>query len=145
MIEGLSLSVIMSAVSVLGLPGLVLIFWYVDQRRYERDRKERMEREAEEQLERLEWDQKRDQQHLAEITLMKEHFAAATTLYDKRFESVVRMYEDNVLLVKGYDRVAGELLGAVALNTQVSTRLAERIDNNLFCPIIKKGGVDGLR
>ena len=129
MVEGLSLTVIMSAVSVLGLPGLVLIFWYVDQRRYDRDRKEQVER-----------DQRRDSQHLTEIATMKDHFRNATENQDKRFEAVVRMYEDNVRLVSGYERLAGELTSVILLNTQVNTKLVERIDNNLFCPIVKEGG-----
>ncbi|MBV5328870.1 MAG: hypothetical protein JZU65_14780 [Chlorobium sp.] len=130
MLEGLSLTVIMSVVSMLGLPGLVLIFWYVDQRRYDRDRKEQIER-----------DSKRELQHLAESAVIKEQHAASMALFDKRFEAVVRMYEDNVLLVKGYERLAGELTNVILLNTQIMTKLAERIDNNLFCPIVKKGGV----
>lgn len=101
MIEGLSLTVIMSVVSMLGLPGLILIFWYVDQRCYERDRKELIERDARRDQQNAERDTKRDAQHLAEITIMKEQFTAGTALYEKRFEAVVRMYEDNVLLVKG--------------------------------------------
>lgn len=118
MIEGLSLPALTSVVSILGLPGMVLLFWYSDQRRYERERKERIERDAE-----------RDAQ-----------FTAATTAHERRFEAVVRMYEDNVLLVKGYERMAGELTNVILLNTQVNTKLVERIDNNLFCPIVKEGG-----
>ena len=140
MIEGLSLTLIMSVVSMLGLPGLILIFWYVDQRRYERDRKELIERDARRDQQNTERGTKRDAQHLAEITIMKEQFTAATTLYEKRFEAVVRMYEDNVLLVKGYERLASELTNVILLNTQINTKLVERIDNNLFCPIVKEGG-----
>jgi len=36
LLEGLPVSVMVSVVYVLGLPGLVMILWYVDHRRYDR-------------------------------------------------------------------------------------------------------------
>lgn len=118
MFEGLSLSVIMPIVSMLGLPGLVLIFWYVDQRRIT---------EAE-------------VRHMAEIAAIKEQFTAVMEASEKRFEAVVRMYEDNVLLVKGYERLAGDLANIIHLNTQMQTRLVEKIESNMNCPIVRDGG-----
>jgi hypothetical protein len=118
MFEGLSLSVIMPIVSMLGLPGLVLIFWYVDQRRI-------TEAAA---------------RHMAEIAAIKEQFTAVMESSEKRFEAVVRMYEDNVLLVKGYERLAGDLANIIHLNTQMQTRLVEKIESNMNCPIVRDGG-----
>lgn len=46
----------------------------------------------------------------------------------KRFEAAVRMYEDNVDLVKKYEQVATDLQNVVILNTQTITRLVDRID-----------------
>lgn len=129
MFEGLSLSALTSVVSILGLPGLVLIFWHTGNLRYDRERTEQKDR-----------DTKRDIQHQAEIAALRDQFSAALAVFDRRFESVVRMYEDNVLLVKGYDRLAGDLTNIILLNTQINTKLVERIDNNLFCPIVKEGG-----
>lgn len=100
MFEGLSLTAIMPIVTALGLPGLVLVFWFVDHRRYDEERK----------------------------------------ASEKRFEAVVRMYEDNILLVKGYERLAGDLANIIHLNTQMQTRLAEKIENNMNCPIVRDGG-----
>lgn len=119
MLEGLSLSVIMPIVSMLGLPGLVMIFWYVDQRRI-------TEAEA---------------RHLLEVAAIKEQFTAVMAASEKRFEAVVRMYEDNVLLVKGYERLAGELANIIHLNTQMQTRLVEKIESNMHCPIVRDGGL----
>ncbi|MDH5525205.1 MAG: hypothetical protein OEY01_14610, partial [Desulfobulbaceae bacterium] len=68
-------------------------------------------------------------------------FTASINSQEKRFESVVRMYEDNVLLVKGYDRLAGDLTHIIHLNTQVQTKLAEKIENNMNCPIVRDGGL----
>jgi uncharacterized protein (DUF58 family) len=57
---------------------------------------------------------------------------------EKRFESVVRMYEDNVLLVKNYDKTADGLQGVIHLSTQAMTKLVEKINNNHFCPIVRE-------
>lgn len=130
MFDGLSLTVILPIISTLGLPGLVLIFWYVDHRRYEDEKQLQAERDA-----------RRTAQHQAEITAMREQFASLATIHEKRFESVVRMYEDNVLLVKGWERVAGDLSNIIHVSTQVSTRLVEKIENNMNCPVIRDGGL----
>ncbi len=140
MLEGLSLSTITPIVSMLGLPGLVLIFWYVDQRRL--DQEQRNHKEALIAAE---------QRHTAEMAALKEQsaasalaagkrFDASMVVAEKRFEAVVRMYEDNVLLVKGYERLAGDLANIIHLNTQTQTRLAEKIENNMHCPIVRDGG-----
>lgn len=130
MLEGMSLATIMSIVSMLGLPGLVLIFWYVDQRRLDQEQKNHMASLA-----------AAESRHLAEIAEIKEQFTQVMTASDKRFEAVVRMYEDNVLLVKGYERLAGDLANIIHLNTQMQTRLAEKIENNMNCPIVRDGGI----
>ena len=110
--EGVALSSIVTIVSLLGLPGLVLIFWYVDQRRYEKQREEH-----------------------------KEELVAIMAKYEKDMATVTRFYEDNVLLVKGYDRLAGDLSNIIALNTQGLTRLVEKIENNMHCPVVREGGL----
>lgn len=133
MIEGLGLTAITSVVSILGLPGLILIFWYTGNLRYDRERKEQAEREA-----------TRDRQHAEEVAVLKAQHASVVALFDKRFEEVVRMYENNVLLVKGYERLAEDLTNVIMLNTQIQTRLVEKIDNNLFCPMVKKGHTNGV-
>lgn len=48
--------------------------------------------------------------------------------HKKRFESVVRMYENNVDLVNRYEDVARDLKEVVIMNTQTITRLVDRID-----------------
>ena len=130
MLEGMSLATIMPIVSMLGLPGLVLIFWYVDQRRLDQEQKNHMASIT-----------AAESRHLAEIAEIKEQFTLVMTASDKRFEAVVRMYEDNVLLVKGYERLAGDLANIIHLNTQMQTRLAEKIENNMNCPIVRDGGI----
>lgn len=129
MFEGLSLATIMPIVSMLGLPGLVLIFWYVDQRRLDQEQKNHKASLAAAEL-----------RHLTEIAEIKEQFTQIMTSSDKRFEAVVRMYEDNIILVKGYERLAGDLANIIHLNTQMQTKLAEKIENNMNCPIVRDGG-----
>lgn len=138
--EGLSLATVMSIVSMLGLPGLVLIFWYVDQRRLEQEQKSHLAALT-----------AAEARHAAEMVVIREQFAAAQAAAgkrfdaamaeaEKRFDGVVRMYEDNVLLVRGYERLAGDLANIIHLNTQTQTRLAEKIEHNMHCPIVRDGG-----
>lgn len=59
-------------------------------------------------------------------------------IQEKRFESVVRMYEHNVSLVKDYEALAKSLQDVVIMNTQAVTQLCRDIESNQFCPIIRK-------
>ena len=83
-----------------GLTGLILILWWVDQRRIDKI-----------------------------LTRYKEHFG-----------SVVKMYEDNVKLVKDYNKLAEDLANIIHLNTQTQTQLVESIKHNQFCPQVRKAG-----
>lgn len=58
--------------------------------------------------------------------------------HEKRHAEVVQMYQDNVQLVKDTARVADGLQSIVVLSTQVMTRVDDKIDNNLFCPLMRK-------
>lgn len=51
---------------------------------------------------------------------------------NKRFEAVVRNYDDNVLLVKDYLKLANELMTVIHLNTEAMTRLVDRIDGKII-------------
>ncbi len=57
---------------------------------------------------------------------------------EKRFESVVRMYENNVEVVQDYNKLAGDLTGIITLSTRTLEGLVQKIDNNQFCPIARK-------
>ncbi len=65
---------------------------------------------------------------------------------EKRHEGVTKMYESNVKLVEGYEKHVAALVGIVndmremiILNTQAWQGVKDRIDNNLFCPVARKG------
>lgn len=57
--------------------------------------------------------------------------------YQKRFEAVVHMYENNVELVNGYSRLASDLHDVVVVNTRVMTELVQAIRTNQFCPMVR--------
>jgi len=111
MLEGVSLSFISLVVSTLGIPGLAMVFWWVDQRRAD----------------------KMMQEH-------KKELGEVLDRYRDDMAKVTRYYEDNVLLVKGYERLAGDLASIIHLNTQAQTHLVEQIKNNMFCPVLREKG-----
>ncbi len=110
-LEGLPAGFAATAVYALGLPGVVLIMWYVDNRRYERQEK------------------KRD-----------EDLNKVLAAYHEDVRTVTRFYEDNVMLVKSYEKLAADLASIIHLNTQAQTQLVEKIRNNMFCPIVREKG-----
>lgn len=55
----------------------------------------------------------------------------------ERFEAVVRMYENNALLAKGYEELSSDLASIIHLNTQTQTQLYESIRSNQFCPNVR--------
>ncbi|GAB4485969.1 MAG: hypothetical protein OHK006_13050 [Thermodesulfovibrionales bacterium] len=54
---------------------------------------------------------------------------------DKRFEEVVSMYNNNAGLVRGYEKISGDLQELVILVTSTMQTLVEHIKNNLYCPL----------
>ncbi|MDH3975515.1 MAG: hypothetical protein OEV42_14655 [Deltaproteobacteria bacterium] len=71
-----------------------------------------------------------DQRSIEMVASIKESFTKVERANKERFEEVLSMYEKNVELVKDYEKVAGDLVSVIQLNTQVSTKLAERIKKN---------------
>ncbi|MEW6489985.1 MAG: hypothetical protein AB1578_19010 [Thermodesulfobacteriota bacterium] len=70
--------------------------------------------------------------------------------YKRDVDQVASMYRDNVTLVKETQhlaqrvaQLAEELSSIVHLSTQVQTRLVEKIDNNMFCPLVRAKGPQG--
>ena len=64
---------------------------------------------------------------------------------DKRFEQVVKMYEDNVELVKDYQthvlnqrETNDKLIDLVSISTSVQQTLVDYIKTNMFCPLVKQ-------
>ena len=59
-------------------------------------------------------------------------------LQEKRHSAVVNMYENNVDLVKNYEKIAGGLQDILVLSTQTMTSVKLSVDNNLYCPLMRK-------
>jgi len=57
---------------------------------------------------------------------------------EKPQEAALKMYEDNVKLVENYEKIANGLQDIIVLSTQKMTQVKDRIDNNLFCPLMRK-------
>jgi hypothetical protein len=57
---------------------------------------------------------------------------------EKRHAAAIQMYENNVELVKGYEKVAKGLQDIIVLSTQTLTRVQDSIDSNLYCPLMRK-------
>jgi len=146
-LEGIPMWFVGSVIGTLGTPGVVLVMWFVDHRRLSRQReadKQALERQRE-------FDKQNLDKVLAQIDLdRKERFQRRADdrraldgildQYEKDVTRVTRFYEANVDLVKNYEKLAGELMQVIHLNTQVQTRMVERIDNNMFCPVIRERG-----
>jgi hypothetical protein len=58
--------------------------------------------------------------------------------HERRHAAVVKMYEDNVKLVEGYERIAEGLQDVLILSTQTMTQVKASVDNNLYCPLMRK-------
>ncbi|EAT16077.1 hypothetical protein HTZ97_16300 [Desulfuromonas acetoxidans] len=59
---------------------------------------------------------------------------------EKRFEAVVRMYENNVEMVRDYHKLADDLTGVITLTTRTLEALVQKVDNNMFCPAVREKG-----
>ena len=57
---------------------------------------------------------------------------------EKRHAAVVAMYEKNVSLVENYEKIAKGLQDILVLSTQTMTSVKTSVDNNLFCPLMRK-------
>jgi len=57
---------------------------------------------------------------------------------EKRHEAAIAMYTENVKLVVSFEKLAESLQSIIVLSTQTMTGVKDRIDNNLFCPLMRK-------
>jgi len=78
--------------------------------------------------------------HLIIFSMVVGPWIAAFVLVNiqtRRFEGVVKMYENNVVLVENYEKLAKDLHDVVIMNTQIVQRLADEIKTNQFCPMVR--------
>lgn len=126
---GATLTTVIAVVNLLGLPGLVLIIWSADQRRFHAMQLLAQEERTREAKLRQE-----------EMAALKEQFLAAMSAASRQHADAVRLYENNTVLTKNYEKTANELMNIIHLSTQAVTKLADQVQNNMFCPIIREGG-----
>ncbi len=61
-----------------------------------------------------------------------------TYVQNRRFEAVVRMYEDNVGLVKAYQDCCSGYRELATFTIEKVSGIEKAVDNNLFCPIVRR-------
>ena len=110
--EAIPFGAALVVMNALGLPGLMFIIWHFDNKRFQRD-KEVREREIQER------------ERAIQMVLMQ---------YREDVSQVRSLYENNVLLCKNYDqafsrleKITGEMMGIVSLNSQSFTQLSDAI------------------
>jgi hypothetical protein len=107
-LEAVTLEFVIDIASRFGLAGAILVIWYFDGRRLDRSQ----------------------EQHRKDVSEVLSQYRADMA-------EIRRMYENNVLLVKSYEKLAVDLHDVVIMNTQAFTHLAEDIEKNQFCPMVR--------
>lgn len=106
--EELSIIALLGYSAQFGLPGLVLVLWWIN-----------------------------DRANQKMIGTYRDDMQKALGEHGKHMEEIRRMYESNVRLVQGYESVARDLKDIVIINTQTMTTLNDNIRNNQYCPRVR--------
>jgi uroporphyrinogen-III decarboxylase len=56
---------------------------------------------------------------------------------EKRFEAMKEMYENNITLVKSFNKLADVLNDVVTLNTAKWSEATDKINTNQYCPMAR--------
>lgn len=99
---------ILKVVSVFGLPGLVLVLWYLSDKSHERT-----------------------------LRQYRQDVIEQRKVYEDGLREVREMYEHNVLLVQNYEALAGDQKDVLILITQAITRVADDVNRNQYCPMVR--------
>ena len=73
------------------------------------------------------------------VSEIRELFQEALDRHEAKHAEAVRMYENNVELVKAIFKLAQDEAGTIHLNTQAMTSLVDHIKNNFHCPMSRPG------
>lgn len=103
-----SLDSILKLVSNFGLPGLVLVLWFFSDKAHEKTLKQ-----------------------------YREDVLEHRRLYEEGLQEVRRMYENNGVLLRNYEGLAGALKDIVTINTQSWQRACDDINRNQYCPMVR--------
>ncbi len=95
----------LATLTPMGLVGLIVVFWWVEDRR-----------------------------RRADLARYREDMDRILKTYGDDMRRTTRYYEDNVKLVTDYETLAKSLHDQVVLNTQIMQRMVDAICTNQFCP-----------
>lgn len=62
------------------------------------------------------------------VSALKVEVQKQQTMSEKHFSAFEKKYDNNIILVQNYEKLAGDLSTIIHLNTQAITRLVDRID-----------------
>ncbi len=80
---------------------------------------------------------------LALVQLMPWIILVSISLHQqRRFENVVKMYENNVILAQEFKKMAEGYRDQLIWSTQVVSQTKASVDGNQFCPIVRKHSKD---
>ncbi len=114
--ESLSLTAGVVIMQVLGLPGLIFIIWYFDNKRFQRQEEARKK----------------------EMQMILNQYREDVSEIKRLYESNARLVENTTLAFKRLEKIYGETVSVISLNTQTQTHLVDAIENNRFCPAVRE-------
>ncbi|BBO80183.1 hypothetical protein DSCO28_50550 [Desulfosarcina ovata subsp. sediminis] len=131
--ETIPLSLATVVINALGVSGLIFIIWHFDNKRDQR--KDALRRQEIKEREK-------------EIAEREGALTKVLAQYKDDVSEIKRLYENNVHLVEEaqasnlrLEKLYGETLSVISLNTQAQTGLVKTIENNRFCPLMREKGM----
>lgn len=106
---------ILEIVGAFGVPGIVLIIWWLSDKSANRTMAE----------------------YRALLDQYRTDMAKEACRHDCSIQEMRQMYENNVELVKNYLRLAGDLKDIIIINTQKWQETHDKIVANQFCPNVR--------
>lgn len=74
------------------------------------------------------------------LVALQEELQEQQTASEKHYLAFERKYDNNIILVQNYEKLAGDLSTIIHLNTQAITRLVDRIDFSQIQASVKGKG-----
>ncbi len=108
MIESFGFKYVLELVQGFGLPGIVFVIWYFSMRSHEKT-----------------------------LNAYREDMSRVLGEYKQDVRAVQQMYENNIVLVKNYERLSSDLKDVVTLNTQMFQKLCDLVVSNQYCPMVR--------
>lgn len=106
--ESMHLDFLIKLATAFGLPGLILILQYMNNKQQEKS-----------------------------MDAYREDTRKALVAYKEDIKEVRQMYESNVVLVKQYANTCGDLKDVIIMNTTMIQRLSDAVVSNQYCPNVR--------